>query len=198
NLDQVRAYIAFYASGRWQGEGWGTGSGLKGAINAAWKSAKAATSKGETTEAFLVVPTDRHRLRSQNYKGLLTNVHRGVRGVLILEDAEEGKKPVSNELVYGLSPTTTISTNRPLVEELEQSAKERDIKLVDWLEQTRAYAFDARQFIIPLKEGARAVETLRGNRVIPVSDVTQKSTQEYARLLGEWMFNNLHPGGRMT
>jgi hypothetical protein len=147
---------------------------------------------------MLVIPTDRHRLRDQNFKELLSNVHRGIRGVMFVKKAEKGDTRPQKELEYALSPTRTIATNRPIVEELEREAKDRDLKLPQWIAASDAYAFDARQYLIPLGEGGKSQEMLRGNRVIPVAEVTQESTKNFTRLLTEWMFANLHPGGRMT
>ena len=194
NLDKPRAYVAFYHSGRWGGEAWGEGTGLKSAIVDAYKKAKASDKlPTPATEAMLVVPTDRSPLRLDNYKANFSNVHRGMRGAFILpKDEESGLEP------FRLSPTKTIATNRAINEEIEREAKERKLSVKDWLAQSDIFSFKARQYYIPLSSDKPAEETARGNRIIPVSEVTQKNVEHFTELLASWMFNNLQPNGRMT
>jgi hypothetical protein len=194
NLDKPRAYVAFYHAGRWGGEAWGEGSGLKAAISDAYEKAKA-QSKLPTpaTDAMLVVPTKRSPLRLDNYKANFSNVHRGMRGALILpKDPKTGPKP------FLLSPTKTIATNRPIPDEIEREAKERKLVVKDWLAEANIFSFDARQYYIPLSNDKPAEETARGNRIIPVSEVNKASVERFTELLSQWMFNNLHPNGRLT
>lgn len=190
NLDKPRAYVAFYQNGRWLGEAWGQGKGLKGAISDAYEKAKSKSDR-EPTDAMLVVPTDRTLLSVHNFGANFSNVHRGMRGAFVEPKDDSGD-------AFRLSPTKTVATNRAIKEELSNQAKERGLDLGDWVQQSNVYSFEARQFYIPLDRDAPAEETLRGNRVIDVSEVTQDSVQHFTDLLSEWMFNNLQANGRMT
>src|SRR5690606_514036 len=125
NLDKPRAYVAFYHDGRWGGEAWGEGEGLKAAIADAYSKAKAAEAGRSTqpTDAMLVIPTDRTPLRADNYEANFSNVHRGMRGAFVLpkKDAQDPGEP------FLLSPTKTVATNRSIKDELKREAKSRRI-----------------------------------------------------------------------
>lgn len=194
NLDKPRAYVAFYHAGRWGGEAWGEGSGLTSAIADAFQKAKAADKiPTPATDAMLVVPTDRTPLRLDNYKANFSNVHRGMRGAFVLpKEGKTGPEP------YLLSPTKTIATNRSISDELEREARQRKLQVKEWLSQADIFSVKALQYYIPLSVDKPAEETARGNRIIPVEEVTQKSVEHFTELLSSWMFNNLHPNGRMT
>ena len=97
-----------------------------------------------------------------------------------------------------LSPTHTIAANREITEELELEARKRKLSLDAWIGNSSAHSFSTRSFYVPLSNGARATEILRGNQVIPVEAVSQASVMEFERLLTDWMFNNLSANGRMT
>src|SRR5690606_14850238 len=129
-----------------------------------------------------------------NYEANFSNVHRGMRGAFVLpkKDAENPGEP------FRLSPTKTVATNRSIKDELTREAKSRRIDLTDWIKDSDVFSFTARQFYVPLNSDKPAEETLRGNRVIPIEEVTQASVKHYTDLLSAWMFNNLHPDGRLT
>lgn len=194
NLDKPRAYVAFYHAGRWGGEAWGEGVGVKSAIADAFQKAKAADRLPTApTDAMLVVPTDRTALRLDNYKANFSNVHRGMRGAFILPKGEK-----SSLEPFRLSPTKTVATNRSINDEIEREAKERKLSVKEWLAESDIFSVKALQYYIPLSSDKPAEETARGNRIIPVSEVTKESVEHFTELLSSWMFNNLQANGRMT
>lgn len=193
NLEKPRAYVAFYHAGRWGGEAWGEGDGLKAAIADAYDKAKAAEKlPSKPTDAVLVIPTDRTPLRLDNYRANFSNVHRGMRGAYVIPKKGQPGEP------FRLSPTKTVATNRSINDELDRQAQQRKLNVKDWIEQSDVFSVKARQFYIPLSQDKPAQETLRGNRVIPVEEVTAASVRHFTDLLTGWMFNNLQPNGRMT
>src|SRR5690606_17606492 len=122
--------------------------------------------------AMLVIPKKRGPLRLDNYKANFSNVHRGMRGAFIFpKDPKTGPEP------FLLSPTKTIATNRPIPDEIEREAKQRKLSVKEWLTQADIYSFDAWQYYIPLTSDKPAQETARGNRIIPVSEVSKESVE---------------------
>lgn len=197
NLDKPRAYVGLYGQGLLHGSGWGEADGLKGAVADAYSKATEEADKRRTPSkadvAMLVIPTNRTGLRVDNYKGTFSNVHRGVRGAFV-----EPSDPKSATKAFRLSPTETVASNLAIVDALKQEATRRNVDLDEWLDQSSIYSFDAKQYFVALDTKDPAQEIMRGNRIIPVEEVTQKSVTEFTERLSRWMFSNLHPGGRMT
>lgn len=187
NLPKPLVHVALYADGRWEGDAWGDESGLKGSIKEAFEEAQAA-SKRPPTAAVLVVATDQSRVKPDSTGSHFSNVHRGMRGVVIQSDTE----------TYRISPTLTIAANRSIRDELKDAAKERNTSVRKWLEGSKAYSFATRQFVIDLSEGGKATETLRGNRFIRPEEVTQQAVAQFEGLLTDWMLDNLREDGRLT
>jgi len=188
NLDKPRAHIALFQNGRQKGEAWGSGAGLKGAIASAFEKATQAHPGSAPTDAVLVIPTDRRLVHGNATKRHFSNVHRGVRGVFIEGPNDE----------YRLSPTMTVATNRAITDQLKIEAKKRDLELSEWLEKSVAHSFSAKQFYIPLGTDKKAQEMVRGNRTIPVEEVTKESVAKFEQLLTDWMLQNLNSDGRLT
>jgi hypothetical protein len=101
---------------------------------------------------------------------------------------------------FRLSPTETVATNESLVDALENEAKRRNVDLDEWIKSSAVFSFDAQQYFVPLsgEKKKKAEKIIRGNQIIPVDAVTQKSVTRFGDLLGQWLFSNLHPNGRMT
>lgn len=192
-LSSARAHVALFKAGRWRGDAWGKGVGLTEAIKSAYERATKKSS-GAADTAILVVLTQRKRVTDSTAKRHFSNVHRGVRGALVQGEGENENESDT----YLLSPTQTIATNRPILDELEMQAKERDLSLSNWLSANRVYSVSGRQFYIDLTSKQPAQELLRGNQLIAPEEVTQERVKEFERLLSDWMFSNLDKNGRLT
>lgn len=188
HLDKPRAYIGLYTEGQLLGEAWGEGAGLKEAIADAYNIANAKDSKQQPSHAMLVVATDRQTVSGGSLRRSFSNVHLGVRGAFI--ESKQG--------TFRLSPTQCIATNHSVEDELKAEAERRKLDYGSWIKGADIYSVDARQFFIPLSNAGKAIETLRGNRLIKPEDVTQTAVQTYEKLLTEWLFNNLSSNGRLT
>ena len=186
-LDMPRAYVALYSGGKWGGEAWGEGAGLKEALRNAYQAA-ALEKQANPTHAMVVVPTDRRLVSSSSIRRSFSNVHKGV--VAAFVESEQG--------TYRLSPTKSIATNRTVEDELKAEAERRDLDYDSWLKDAKVYKVTARQFFVPLDRPGPAIETLRGNRLIKPEEVTKKSVQRYEELLTRWLFSNVTPEGRLT
>lgn len=186
-LDKPRAYMALYTEGQLLGDGWGEGTGLKEAIAQAYKAA-AKDGAQKPSYGMLVVPTDRQTVSAGSLRRSFSNVHMGVRGAFV----------ESEQATYRLSPTQSLATNRSVEDDLKAEARRRELDYESWIKGAKIYSVDARQFFVPLATDGKAVETLRGNRLILPEDVTQASVQTYEKLLTEWLFNNLAGNGRLT
>ncbi len=88
-------------------------------------------------------------------------------------------------------PSEMIASNISFQRIREQFAAENLGK------QIGAEAFDAFQFILFPKE-RRLATIFRGNQLVSFDDVTRESTAETARLMAEWMANNVDRDGRLT
>jgi hypothetical protein len=187
NFKKPLAHVALFSNGKWEGAAWGEAKGLKAAIAQAFDGAKKKSSSKVDT-AILVVPTDRTAVSAGARDRHFSNVHRGIRGVIVETGAD----------VYRLSPTETVATNRGIRDELKRVAKQQDKGVNEWLKSSDVYSFSARQFYIDLSSNSPAKEMLRGNVLIDKEEVTQERVSEFEQLLTRWMFANLQPNGRMT
>lgn len=186
-LDKLRAHIALFHAGRFQADAWAEGSGLQAAIAAAFQTASQNLQQ-QPDLAILVLLTERREIRPGTATRHFADTHRGVRAISLTHAEDE----------YWLSPTTSITQNRSIEDELKLAAKRRKIDFEDWLNQADAYSYTTRSFYVPLSGQEKATEILRGNEVIAPEAVTLESVREFEKLLTDWMFNNLQSNGRMT
>lgn len=186
-LDKLRVHIALFHAGRFQADAWAEGSGLQAAIAAAFQTASQNLHQ-QPDLAILVFPTERREIRPGTATRHFADTHRGVRAISLTHAEDE----------YWLSPTTSITQNRSIEDELKVAAKRRKIDFDDWLNQAEAYSYSTRSFYVPLSGHEKATEILRGNEVIAPEAVTLESVREFEKRLTDWMFNNLQSNGRMT
>lgn len=187
NLESLRAHVALFRAGRFQADAWAQGTGLQTTIADAFREARK-NLKRPADLAILVLPTERRKIRPATAERHFSNDHRGVRAFSFTRTGDD----------YWLSPTTSIRLNRSVNDELKREAKKRKLSVEAWLDEADAYSYATRSFYIPLASTEQAKEILRGNQIIGTDEVNLESVREFEAMLTDWMFNNLHPGGRMT
>jgi hypothetical protein len=108
-------------------------------------------------------------------------IHKGIRGMRL----------TAGQTSRTLFPSEMIATNTTFQRARERFADEN--KGAD----TATEAFDAVQFLLfPQKQ--LLVPVYRGNQVVELEEVTRENVAEAARLMGEWMANNVDAQGALT
>jgi hypothetical protein len=193
NLDGARAHVALYAAGRRLEDAWAVSTSAEGAVALAWQKSSKELKKPPQV-ALVSVAHEKLEVTAKNQKRLLSNVHRGVYGMMVLPqqtnaaDREEG-------LVLK-SPTYFVTTNRSYPKQLEQIAKDQKTKSGKLIAEGRVFMLNARQFYVDLSNGKPAQELLRGNVLIRPEEVTHDRLQAFAKRMSEWMMTNVQPDGR--
>ena len=123
-----------------------------------------------------------HNWRSvSKFEKSFGEVLKGIRGIRLIAGSNERT----------LFPSEMIASNISFERFREQFAAENLGKPL------RMEAFDVVQFILFPKERQLA-KVFRGNQLVGPDDVTRESTVETARLMAEWMANNVDREGRLT
>jgi hypothetical protein len=108
-------------------------------------------------------------------------VHKGIRGIRLTAGSSSRT----------LFPSEMIATNTSF-----QRARERFADENKSLE-IASEAFDAIQFLL-FPQKRLIVPVYRGNQVVQLEQVTRENVAEAARLMGEWMANNVDAQGALT
>jgi hypothetical protein len=126
----------------------------------------------------LLLDEDRHKVPA----------HFGVRGLQVTHGSD----------VKRLSPTWFISRNRKIPKHLTQIRNDWKLNEEEFATST-FQTFEADQVLVRLdRTPAEAVVMFRGNEVVDVSEVTQRSTDALATGMLNWLVNNVHDDGRLT
>lgn len=126
----------------------------------------------------LLLDEDRHKVPA----------HFGVRGLQVTHGSN----------VKRLAPTWFISRNRKIPKHLTQIRNDWKLNEAEFATAT-FQTFEADQVLVRLdRTPAEAVVMFRGNEVVDVSEVTQRSTDALATGMLNWLVNNVHEDGRLT
>jgi hypothetical protein len=119
-------------------------------------------------------------------RGLLSNIHRGVHGLLL---RREGEFLIS-------APTEMIARNTSFLRLLKQFDRQRSV--AGGQERLEAFAMDGEQFLIALRPGQHVIPLTRGTRLVAPEQVTEDGVEAVAQGLIEWLARNVGPSGRMV
>ena len=122
-------------------------------------------------------------LSPSEYKQELSNVHRGIRGVVLR----------NNTVRQAWSPTDMLARNLSF-----ENVFTRFRETASPAGPSHVSVFDAEQFLVLLGDGILVKPMVRGNTYVPLSDVTRIQVQRLADGLGDWLVRQVHDDGRMT
>lgn len=183
-------YLAVRAGGKRLADGWFDGPGWqRPLLDGLTKLAREQPALEQQADAIEVcIPYDYRRLSFPRKGPIISNVHRGVWG-LMLDDGKAQERHC---------PTALLAHNRAFdkVETLYRQAR-------DWSEATyrdtvTPHRFRAQQLLLRLDRQPALVEMQRGNQLVRFEDVNSASTHALADGLAAWMLRQLQPDGRMT
>ncbi len=120
---------------------------------------------------------------------LLSNIHRGVRGMEII---------YRNKVVERYAPTYLVASNRSFVRLVELFREKYQLSEKVFNRNAQLFSFQAEQVLVFLEDRPRAILMERGNRYIPPEAVTPHNLKQFLDLSGKWLANNIHDDGRMT
>ena len=133
------------------------------------------------------------RIQLKEFKGIFSDVHRGVRGIEL--------QYRSNIVRY--SPTQVIATNRSYHKIFENFLEKESLSAEAF--EARGgiiQTFEARQVLISLNPNASKLSitgtTLyRGSPVVNFEEVSARLLSETIRGMGDWLLRQVHSNGRM-
>ena len=137
--------------------------------------------------AIVNVAYDFGAVNDQQLKELATNLNHGLLGV-------EAQR---EDTVARMAPTEMISRNSGIKNALDRFMAELS-RQGQHSDTVRVRMFAADQVHIELAPAVVATRMYRGNRVVPITDVTQSRVRDGRDELSGWLAANLHPDGRMT
>jgi hypothetical protein len=186
-------YVSLRAGGKRVAEAWGNGaSQAHGLASAVRDAAEAAGTEAAHVDAIEVCLTHDARpiaLTKKNRRGLLANIHRGVRGVVL----------AAGQTRAIINPLRTIASNRAHHKVFEKFVADARLTEKD-LEAGRAQAevFEAWQLMLSRgPDGCRARSLFRGKRLVAQSEVSRAFVEDQQRVLGDFLCRNVRPDGRM-
>jgi hypothetical protein len=190
NLGGARAHVALYAAGKRLEDAWGVAKDVEGAVAVAWQSVSGKASASKS--AVISIVHDKVPITRSNQKGLLSDTHRGVWGMMVLPESQKEDTPG----MILKSPTFFVAGNRSFTKQLEQIAKDQKLETKDLVAAKRVSLLVSRQFYLDLASATPAQELLRGNVLIRPEEVTHESLQAFAGRMSEWMRGNVQQDGR--
>ncbi|TVQ88834.1 MAG: hypothetical protein EA397_16705 [Deltaproteobacteria bacterium] len=122
------------------------------------------------------------------HRAAYTNVHRGLKGIELLGRGEPER----------IGPTEMLATNRDFKKTVQVWARRNPHAIPEDPSDLIIRQFEADQLLIQLNEPSPAIRMYRGNRVVPLDQVTPSAIAELAQLHTDWMTRSLHPDGRQT
>ncbi len=136
----------------------------------------------------LCLPHSYRREKPRKKGGILEHTHRGVRGLWLRHGSHEERA----------CPTEMIARNARFEDVEERFRKRAGLSKDEYLASVQAESFDAHQLLVRVKKDPAVVPMFRGNTVIPLSAVNQKTTEELAARLTTWLTTQVQPDGRMV
>ena len=116
-------------------------------------------------------------------------MHRGTIG-LVLEHEEAMTRH---------TPTDMIATNMSFTQVFDEFATEQQLSRTDFRRGfVTARTFESVQILVMLGENSEAIVMTRGNRLVPIEEVTQENVRSTSRLLGDWLVRSVHDTGRIN
>jgi hypothetical protein len=186
--DPGPVYVALRSDGERVGSDWGFGdSAFDAAVEAASAAFSDVRQPGPAIDGaelclsrdFRPVSIDGHRL--------LTNVHRGVLGLMLEHDGS----------IARYSPTHMLANNWEFSDVIDRFLGSRGI--TDRASaDIEAQVFSCDQVLVDLEDRPRGFGMERGNALVPLSAVSEDGVDRFGRLLGEWLTNQVSRDGRMT
>jgi hypothetical protein len=180
-------YVALRSKGKLVAQTWQSGDAWnRQALDAIEELvAKKPEAAAQVDAVELCLSYDYDSIRRRKGKQLITNLHRGVRGLLLRHGKTEERS----------CPTSIIARNKSS-DNLEQDFR-REHSLSSDID-IDAEQFEAHQLLVLLGDKPRVVRMTRGNEVVPPEAVNQKSTRVLAENMAAFLKNNVHEDGRMT
>lgn len=118
---------------------------------------------------------------------LLANIYRGIKGLHLSVQDKESR----------YAPTYIVASNRDHKSLIKYFTDKHKISK-EQQKNIRYQFFKSEQILVKLGSRPTAFLMERGNKFVPVEDVTQENTRKLAQYAANWMFNNVHSDGRMT
>jgi hypothetical protein len=185
-------YVAARAGGVKRAELWRDGGTVGEALRSAVAGARdlVDAERRDAVDALEICVSHSYReARIRSRRRVLSNIHRGVRGLELRHD----------DHLERFSPTDMLARNLSYPRALQRYLAQHRLGDQDLAAgRVKARSFDCEQFLVLLAATPRAVPMLRGNTLVRPEEVTEARVAETMRLLGEWMVASLHEDGRMT
>jgi len=147
------------------------------------KRTRTTTLEVNLAHSFRTIDPKRDRRR-------ITNVYRGLRGIEIAKDED----------LMRFGPTEMLAMNIDFTKAMERFAQKHGVS-GRALESgdTTVRTFEADQLLVELTTTPPTTTLMyRGNTLVDVKDITKPNVVSLAKAHSDYLFNNLHPDGRMT
>ena len=184
-------YVALRAAGRKLADVWATESNWEqgivcGIARVKRKITTDALSQADTVELCLTHSYRDVDLRIDHH--LVTDVHRGVRGIVLRHGTQTVRYSPTEMLARTLSFRKVVDTFIGRHRLIDRQFENDDFQ---------ASVFEAHQLLVTLRPVVRVIPLFRGNQLVHPDEVTQRSTRELADQMARWLERQVRPDGRM-
>ncbi|MFT3927616.1 MAG: hypothetical protein QM778_34110 [Myxococcales bacterium] len=189
-IPSAPVFVVLRKNGRKLAQGWFEGSDAQQAIfdGVAQLLRDRPSLAGEVDVVELCLPHSYKGERLKAKRDVLGNTHRGVRGVWLRHGTREERT----------CPTEMIARNARFEDVEGAFRKQAGLSRDEYVAQAEAQSFDAHQLLVRVQKDPAVVPMFRGNTVIPLATVNQKSTDALAAGLTQWITTQVQPDGRMV
>lgn len=119
---------------------------------------------------------------------VFANIHRGIRGIEIQY----------RDRVYRYSPTRMIAANLSFQKVLQQVLDRESISAPTFMHDGGIIqVFEARQLLVRLTPQITITTMHRGNRIVPLDNLSGHVLADMTRCMGQWMVRQVQADGRM-
>lgn len=183
-------YVAARSQGRRLADSWSLSETVGGGLRQSLAEIRSTLGQGaaavDSFEIFFAVA--RHKVDPvKQRRQLRSNIRRGIFGLEIHSGTD----------VERYSPTYVIASNRKNGRLIELYGEARNLDKTE-LEKLNYYFLEGPQMLTKLGAATSTELMERGNRFIPLQEVTRAAVANFLELQSQWMWNNLHANGQMT
>ncbi len=191
-VPELRVYVALRKGGQRIAHGFVGGATWPQAITSG--IAELIERKPEAASADsveLCLPHSRRKVKLTADRSPLGEMHRGVKGIALHYK--------DREIVR--CPTQIIADNKKFEDVIDGMRDDLGLSKAEWataIDDARAEQFDAYQWLIELGDKPSLRRMQRGNELVKIESVDDKSIQALAQGMTDWMKHNVQPDGRMV
>lgn len=184
-------YVVLRSNGRRLADGWFSGQDAQAAvlegIDELARSRPGLEARVDVVELCLPHSQRKESLPGDK-EGVLSNTHRGVRGLHLKHGSHELRA----------CPTEMLARNQRF-EDVEANFRKRaSLSTEAYVKEAEVQSFDAHQLLVRVKHNPAVVPMFRGNTFVPLESVNQQTTEALAEGLGHWLTTQVQPDGRMV